>query len=133
MNNNEQKADLLPSASIAQSNMLAAVSSERKHLTLEEATEFFSELYYGEHHLPSKIKKWGTGFCVEDFAGMATFDYSTLSRFVVMCHDKCIRGEIKPSSPRTMKVCIWKRQGREGSISERHPTIEAAVESIRSK
>lgn len=30
MNNNEQKADLLPSASIAQSNMLAAVISPRK-------------------------------------------------------------------------------------------------------
>lgn len=104
---------------------------EDKHLTKEEAVSFFSELYRGEHHLPSKIKDWGFGWCVEDFAGMATFDYTNLTRFVVMCHDKCIRGEIRPSSPKSMKVCIWKRQGRDGSISSRHPTIETAIETIR--
>jgi len=104
-----------------------------KYLTLEEATDFFSELYFGEHHLPSKIKNWGNGFLVEDFAGMATFDFSGLSRFVVMCHDKCIRGEIRPSSPRSMKVIIHKRQGREGGMSERHPTIETAIDNVRSK
>ena len=121
------------SADIAVNPMLADVSSERKYLTLEEATDFFAELYFGEHHIPSKVKKWGSGFLVEDFAGMATFDFSGLSRFVVMCHDKCIRGEIKPSSPRSMKVCIWKRQGREGGMSDRHPTIETTIDYVRSK
>lgn len=103
----------------------------RKELTIEEATDFFSEFYRGEHHLPSKIKEWGSGFSVEDFVGMSTFDFSGLTRFVVMCHDKCIRGEIRPSSPRTMKVIIHKRQGREGGMSYRHPTIELAIETVR--
>jgi hypothetical protein len=103
----------------------------RQRLTKEEATSFFSELYRGEHHLPSKVKEWGEGFCVEDFAGMATFDFYNLTDFVIMCHDKCIRGEIRPSSPRSMKVCIWKRQGREGSMSLRHPTLEQSIEKLR--
>lgn len=104
---------------------------QRKRLTLEEATAFFSKIYYGEHHLPSKVKPWGEGFCVEDFAGMATFDFSNLTRFVILCHDECIRGEIRPSSPRSMKICIWKRQGREGGFSLRHPTLEDAVVTLR--
>lgn len=106
-------------------------TGERFYLTLDEATEFFSKMYNGEHHLPSKVKRWGSGFCVEDFAGMATFDYRNLTRFVVLCHDQCIRGEIRPSSPRSMKVCIWKRQGRDGSISTRHPTLEDNIKDIR--
>ena len=104
---------------------------ERKYLNLEEATEFFAEFYRGEHHIPSRIKEWGSGYVVEDYAGMSTFDYSGLTRFVVMCHDKCIRGEIRPSSPKSMKVIIHKRQGREGKISDRHPTIETNIENMR--
>jgi hypothetical protein len=100
-------------------------------MTLEEATNFFSLIYYGEHHIPSKIKPWGQGFCVEDFAGMSTFDYSTLTRFILLCHHNCIRGEIRPSSPRTMKVIIHKRMGREGNISQRHPTIEEVIQNFK--
>lgn len=107
--------------------------TEGVHLTKEEATAFFSELYYGEHHLPSKVKEFGYGFVVEDFAGMATFDSSTLTRLVIMAHDQCIRAEIRPSNPRTMKICIWKRQGREGEMSLRHPTLEQAIEKLRKK
>ncbi len=102
-----------------------------ERLTKEEATDFFSKMYGGEHHIPSNVKSWGVGFCIEDFAGMATFDFRQLTRFVVLCHDNCIRGEIRPSSPRSMKVCIWKRQGREGDISKRHPTLEDNVTEIR--
>lgn len=100
---------------------------KREYLTMDEAKEFFAELYYGDHHLPSKIKEWGYGFLVEDYAGMATFDFSGLTRFVLMCHEKCIRGEIKPSSPKSMKVIIHKRFTREGDVSLRHPTIEEAI------
>ncbi len=104
---------------------------ERIHLTRDEATAFFAKLYHGEHHLPSKIKEFGDGFLVEDFAGMATFDYTQLTRFVIMCHDSCIRGEIRPSSPRSMKVIIWKRQSREGSMCTRHPSLEDAIKELR--
>lgn len=105
---------------------------EKKHLTREDAEDFFGKLYRGTHHIPGKIKEHGYGFAIEDPYGMATFDSNRLTRFVILCHDECIRGEIKPSSPRSMKVCIWKRQGREGSMPERHPSIETAIESMRS-
>jgi len=109
-------------------------SAEKKHLTKEEAISFFSELYYGEHHIPGyKVKEWGNGWCVEDFAGMSTFDWNNLTRFVLMCHEKCIRGEIRPSSPRSMKVIIHQRQGRDCGFTTKHPTIETAIESFNSK
>jgi len=108
-------------------------SVERICLTKEEATDFFAKMYYGEHHIPSKVKEWGGGFCVEDYAGMSTFDFSNLTRFVILCHDNCIRGEIKPSSPKSMKVIIHKRQGREGGIMISHPTLESAIVSIRER
>lgn len=109
------------------------MTTERLRLSREEATSFFAKLYRGEHHFPGKLKEWGDGWCMEDFAGMATFDFNNLTKFVIMCHDECIRGEIRPSSPRSMKVCIWKRQGREGDLCSRHPTMETAIETLRPK
>lgn len=104
-----------------------------KYLTKEEATDFFAEMYFGAHHIPGKVKEHGSGFCVEHHGGMATFDFDQLTRFVVMCHDKCIRGEIKASSPRFIKVCIWSRDNRDGPMWQRHPTIEQAIEIQRKK
>jgi hypothetical protein len=106
--------------------------SQRKYLSLKDATNFFSELFNGEHHIPGKIKKWGTGWEVNcRYPSFATFDYSYLTKLVIMAHDKCIRAEIMPSGPGMLKICIWQRQGREGKILERHPTIEQAIESFR--
>lgn len=107
--------------------------SEKVHLSKEDAINFFSELYYGEHHIPGKIKDWGYGWCVEDFAGMSTYDYNGLTRFVLMCHEKCVRGEIRPSSPRSMKVIIHKRQGRDCGFSTEHPNIDTAIEKYNKK
>ena len=104
---------------------------DRVYLTEEEATTFFANFYFGEHHIPGKVKRWGSGFCVEHSSGMSTFDYNSLTRFVVMCHDNCIRGEIMPSSQRHMKVIIHKRQGRDGEITYRHPELEYHVSKIR--
>ena len=99
------------------------------HLTLEEATEFFSEFYSGEHHIPGKVKEFGYGWQVNhDRGDLATYDYNQLTRLVFMAHEKCIRVSIMASSPRHIKIAIWKRQ-REGGMSERHPTLEQAINS----
>lgn len=108
--------------------------TEHKQLTKEDATEFFGMFYGGKHHIPdSRIKEFGVGWSVSHFASMATFDYSELTKFVVMCHDQCIRGEIYPSSAGRLKLCIWKRQGREGQMSSRHPDLETNVQVVREK
>lgn len=62
---------------------------------------------------------------------MATFDYDDLTRFVFLCHDMQIRGSIHGSGPNLVKINLWKRQNRDGTFSERHPTLETAVEKWR--
>lgn len=106
---------------------------DTRHLTKEEATAFFSELYGGEHHIPNyKIFEFGSGWMVRDYTSVwSTFDFNSLTKFVLMCHDKCIRGEIRPHTFIEIKVIIHKRQDREGGFSTRHPTIETAIEKFR--
>lgn len=101
-------------------------------LTQEEATQFFSDFYGGEHHIPGfKPKEDGFGWRVNHDRGeMATFDFNQLTRLVVMGHDRCIRVGIDAARNGIIRITIWKRQ-REGSMSERHPTLEQAIEKIR--
>lgn len=102
------------------------------HLTSDEAMEFFAEFYGGAHHIPNyKVFEFGYGWMVKhDRGDLATFDYNDLTRLVLMAHDKCMRVSIMPLNKNTVQIAVWKRQ-REGSMSERHPTLEQAIESYR--
>ncbi len=110
--------------------MEETVIEKEIELTLDEATEFFADLYCGEHHIPNKIIRYGRGWCVNDYIPMATYDFDRLTKLVVMAHDRCIRAEIYPSSGGKFKVAIWKRK-REGTQSFKHSTMEEAIERIR--
>lgn len=101
-------------------------------LTKEEAIEFFSEFYGGEHHIPNcEVKQFGYGWCVHhDRGDMATYDFSNLTRLVFMAHDKCIRVSVEAIRNGIIRIAIWKRD-REGSIDQRHPTLEQAIETFR--
>ncbi len=96
----------------------------------EEATEFFAEFYRGEHHFPSKIKKFGEGWAMSHFGAMATFDFDELSRLVFLAHDRCIRVQIEQGGPNRIRIAIWRRV-REGDRYNRHPTLEQAIEGFR--
>ncbi len=63
--------------------------------------------------------------------GLSTWDFNRLTRLVIGAHDECIRVEISPCAFRYLKIEMWPREGREGCISRRHPTIEQAIESYR--
>ena len=103
------------------------------HLTKEDATDFFRDFYFGEHHFPSELKESGYGWCVTQLnASLSTYDFNHLTRLVVMAHDRCIRVELKPFGMNRLKIIITKRE-RDGGYSERHPTLEAAIEYIRSQ
>jgi hypothetical protein len=106
--------------------------TESKHLTKEEATAFFSEFYQGDHHIPKGgVKEFGYGWAVVHNRGdLATYDYNELTKLVIMGHDRCIRVSIMPYQIKSLKIAIWRRQ-REGGMSERHPTLEQAIESFR--
>ncbi|QIG68671.1 hypothetical protein EVB67_021 [Rhizobium phage RHph_TM3_3_14B] len=78
--------------------------------------------------------KWGSE-CHTEFVtsghGLATWDFNRLTRLVIGAHDECIRVEISPRAFRYLSIEMWPRQGREGCMSVRHPTIEEAIASYR--
>ena len=103
-------------------------------LTVREATEFFSKLFYGEHHIPrtkqGRVHEHGFGFCVNYPQGaIATYDGDTLTRFVLLCHQFCYRGEVSSYGFKGIKLAIWKRS-RTGQMCERHPTIEDVLSRL---
>jgi hypothetical protein len=49
---------------------------------------------------------------------------------VVAAHDECVRLEVSNGGPYQLRLSFWVRQ-REGRMSERHPTLEAAIEVCR--
>ncbi len=99
-------------------------------LSEAEAREFFSIFYRGEHHFPSKLTPYGLGWSMSHFGSLATFDGDDLTRLVLLAHARCIRVQIEQGGPNRLRIAIWKRE-REGSIFERHPTIEQAIEAFQ--
>jgi hypothetical protein len=98
-------------------------------LSREEAVQFFSDFYFGEHHFPSELKVCGHGWMINHYMSMSTFDYNHLTRLVLMAHDRCIRVEIAPCNAQYIRIKVHKRD-REGEYTERHPTIQQAIKSI---
>ena len=102
-------------------------------MTREEAIAFFAEFYCGEHHIPRKgLKPCGNGWSVNHRGSLATFDFNTLTRLVFLAHDRCVRVEIMHGGPGSLKIGIWQRD-RNGSSTQRHPTITEALETWREK
>lgn len=97
--------------------------------TIEEATDFFEQLFYGNHHIPSEIKSFGNGYSVRTFNSMATFDSHYLTRLVLLAHKLCFRAEIQSSGFNAIKIIIFKRC-LDGRQFERHPTIEQALQEF---
>lgn len=92
------------------------------------------DLHFGSHHLPGKVKPCGSGVEMNGHSmSLSTFDFDYLTRAVIMAHDRCIRFCVDPSGPGMLKVQLHKREGREGRMYERHPTMEQAIEDFRSK
>jgi len=97
---------------------------------IEEARDFFAAYFYGEHHIPGDIKPLGWGWSVTLFDNeLSTFDYSGLTRLVLLAHDRCIRAGIGTAGMK-LNIHIHKRK-REGEMSERHPTLDQAIDVIR--
>ena len=98
-----------------------------------ECYQMLADLFLGFHHIHGKLHEWGTGIRLNttQVGSFATFDFDALTRAVVMAHDRMNRVEIAPSGPGMLGIVLHKRHKREGSMSERHPTIENAIARIR--
>ncbi len=100
-------------------------------LTKQEALDFFTDFYCGEHHIPNELRACGgSGWSVVDTNYMSTTDNDRLTKLVVMAHDRCLRVSIAPFGANRYKITLHKRS-RTGNISESHSTIEDAVTRIR--
>lgn len=99
----------------------------------EEALGFFGHLFGGRHHIPSGgVKEWGLGWEVNFYGDLSTWDFDVLTRLVFLAHDRAFRVELGNGGPRRIKIIIHKRV-RTGGISERHPTIDEALERWRER
>ena len=97
-----------------------------------ECYQMLGDLYLGFHHVHGKLHEHGTGIALNTHHHqMATYDFSRLTEAVVMSHDRMIRFSIEPSGPGMLKLVLFKRHTRDGSMYERHPTMEDAIKSIR--
>lgn len=70
------------------------------------------------------LRRWAPGRDYAMFVG------DLLTRLVVMAHNSCIRVVLASSGPRMVGIILHKRESREGSISDRHPTIWEAIDTI---
>ena len=97
-----------------------------------ECYRLLCDLVGGDHHLCGIVRGCGRGISINlQHRTLATFDFNHLTCLVVMAHDRCIRAEIVPSGPRMVGLMLHRRHKRDGSMFERHPTIEEHIEKIR--
>ena len=97
-----------------------------------ECAQMFADVVGGFHHVTGTFRPWGEGIKVSDYSGRwATFDFDRLTCLVVFAHDRMIRVSLEPSGPRMVGFTLFKRHTREGSMFERHPTIEDAISIYR--
>jgi len=58
-------------------------------------------------------------------------DGDMLTRIVVLAHDRMLRVEVEAVACRFLALLIHQRKTREGSISQRCPTLDGHVEMLR--
>lgn len=97
-------------------------------LSKQEATDFFAEFFYGEHHIAYDIKEYGQGWSTLTHATLATTDFNNLTRLVFMAHEKGIRVEIIPAGPKLLSLALHKREAGNIDLIKGHPTIEQALD-----
>jgi hypothetical protein len=73
-----------------------------------------------EHVVEIRIYSW-----------VSTFDDDQLTALVILCHDRCVRLCIGPRNMHYITLRFTLR-GRRGGINRYHPTLEAAIERVRS-
>lgn len=102
----------------------------------EKVADLLDAVWQGIYHLPHSVLRrvsWEDDHCITIVVpdhGLATYDFDLLTRLVVLCHDAAIRMELSSANPRNVRLTFHQRV-REGRMSQRHPTIEQAVEMLR--
>lgn len=104
----------------------------------EEVADLLGQLYQGIYHINYAVLRtdWNNPYWIEVVvrdSPFATFDYGLLTLFVLLCHDKCIRGQISVANFGKFRLMFHKRSSREGDLGERHPTMEKHISILRER
>jgi hypothetical protein len=96
-----------------------------------ECYKMLCDLFGGNHHVFDLVKPSNIdGISInKEYCNLGTYDFNYLTRAVLMAHDRNIRFEVSPGGARKLHLTFHKRNLREGDMSEKHPTIEMAIES----
>jgi hypothetical protein len=98
--------------------------------------DLLGDLYLGIYHLnTTSLRKvdWGDPQHIEVVIHrpMATYDENSLTRLIVLAHDRMIRVEIKGAAPNCLRLMFHQRKSREGRLYDRMPELETHIETIR--
>jgi hypothetical protein len=85
-------------------------------------------VYLGIHHV-GNIQKSPERWAVNVNCGMATYDFDELTRLVLAAHFYAVRVAVMQGGPRQLRLVLHPRT-RDGLMSQRHPTIEQAMETL---
>ena len=99
-----------------------------------ECLKLLGDVHGGLNHVFGKVQPSGSGIMINstNSHNLATYDFSGLTILVVLAHDRMIRVQVKASGPNMIKIILHKRKRRDGDPQESHPTLEQAVNKIRS-
>jgi hypothetical protein len=108
-----------------------------------EVADILGQVFQGIYHIDSEVLhkrcQWDNERYIEVVmpdstnCGLSTYDFNNLTTLVVLCHDRCVRLSIYAAAPNRLRLMFHKREGRTGSINEKHPTLEEAVRGIRER
>lgn len=100
-----------------------------------QVADLLGFVYRGIYHTNIDNTDWGNDEYITAtvFQPLSTFDDRKLTELVVLCHAKKLRMQITAGGPHRLKLTFSPRKERKGDIAESHPTLEAAVEHIRSQ
>jgi hypothetical protein len=102
-----------------------------------EVANILGQAWLGLYHVDGNAVErvdWSDPYCIQinlRYAQLSTWDFNRLTVLVVLCHDRMVRLDIDGTGPGYTRFTFHQRACREGGISERHPTMERAIEMIR--
>jgi hypothetical protein len=98
----------------------------------ERVADLLGALFLGIYHLDEKWLNrvdWSDDYVIKIniYGSLSTIDGDQLTRLVVHAHDAMLRVSIRAATVNYLELMFHQRKVRDGSISDRCPTIEKAV------
>jgi hypothetical protein len=101
----------------------------------ESVANILGQVWAGLYNLDPEVRhkrcKWNDENTIEIVVGgpLSTFDSGKLTTLVFLCHEQSIRLEISGASSGYLRL-RFHRRGRDGMVSQRHPTMEQHLEIL---